>query len=101
MDYREYNKYINNISINKIKKILSLGILIFANFLIVIMVILIFWIIFRKNNQIELIKERKLKIKEYNTDHDIDEINKKHNDSSYIKVLEENSKGSKIKISLN
>ena len=97
----EYNKYINNININKIKNILSLGILIFAIFLIMLMVVLIFWIIFRKNNQIELIKERKLKIKEYNTDHDIDEINKKHNDSSYIKVLEENSKGSKIKISLN
>ena len=68
----EYNKYINNININKIKNILSLGILIFAIFLIMLMVVLIFWIIFRKNNQIELIKERKLKIKEYNTT--IDEV---------------------------
>ena len=96
----EYNKYINNININKIKNILSLGILIFAIFLIMLMVVLIFWIIFRKNNQID-IKEMKLKIKEFTTHNNIDEINKKHNDSSYIKVLEENSKGSKIKISLN
>ena len=88
----EDNIRINNINLYKLKKIISFGIIFFANILIVLMVIIIIWISFRRNNQMDFIKEIKFKIKDYNTTHNIDENNKKNNDSSYIKVFNDNTK---------
>ena len=88
----ENNIKAKNINIIEIKKIISIGIIIFATFLIILMIFIIFRIIFRKLNQMDVIREMKLKIKDYNTEHNIDEINKKNNDSSYIEVFNDNSK---------
>ena len=84
---------------SKFKIDFSLIVIIFANILLVLLILFIFWIIFRQNKQRNILKEMQLKIREHN------ELNKNKNnsnnkDSSYIKVLDDSLR-SKTQISLN
>ena len=82
----------------KIKINNSLIVIIFANILLVLMIIFIFWIIFNQNKQNNIMKEIQLNIKNQNSKSNLNEINKNHKDSSYIKVLDDSLR---TQISLN
>lgn len=79
----------------KIKKV-SFVIVIIANILLISLVILIIWIILQKNNSKKLEKELQLKIKEHNNEYIKNEKRKNDKDNSYIKVLDDSSRGNKL-----
>jgi hypothetical protein len=92
----ELNIKNNNLRKETIEKI-SLGIIIFANFLLLFLILLIIFIILRKNNSSRNCEtEMQLKINEYKRKYIINTKKKNDKDNSYIKVLDDSLKGSKL-----
>ena len=86
------NNYLRKKTIEKI----SLGIIVFANFLLLFLILLIIFIILRKNNNKNYETEMQLKINEYKKKYIFNTKNKNDKDNSYIKVLDDSLKGNKL-----